>query len=72
MSKCNITTTFTGSADDLFLKIKTQVENNHGTISGDSSAGIFKVPLLGSSIKGKYTIIAQNLTVEIEKKPIVM
>ncbi|HTR28578.1 MAG TPA: hypothetical protein VMH27_04880 [Puia sp.] len=69
MSTCNFTITFTGPASDVYTKIKTEIENAGGAINGDATAGSFSVPVLGSSIKGSYTLSGQDLVIQIDKKP---
>jgi hypothetical protein len=66
---CNFTQTFTGSADAFISVLKTQVETNSGTFTGDTSSGSFTVPVLGADVEGTYTINGQDLDVIINKKP---
>jgi hypothetical protein len=46
------------------------IYNIGGTFNGDTSAGSFTVPVLGSDVQGTYSITGQNLNVVINKKPI--
>jgi hypothetical protein len=69
MPECKFNQAFTGTADALVTTLKTQVQNNKGTFTGDSSSGSFSVPVLGSEVSGTYTIAGQQLSVEIDKKP---
>jgi hypothetical protein len=66
---CNFTQTFTGTADAFIAVLKTQVETNGGSFTGDSSSGSFTVPVLGADVEGTYTISGQDLDVIINKKP---
>jgi hypothetical protein len=69
MSACSFNQAFTGTADALVANLKTQVQNNGGTFTGDSSSGSFSVSVVGSDVSGTYTIAGQQLNVEIDKKP---
>lgn len=69
MSACTFNQAFTGTADALIATLKTQIESNGGTFSGDTSTGSFTVPVLGADVTGTYTITGQNLEVVISKKP---
>jgi hypothetical protein len=68
---CNFSITFTGTADDLFSKLQTQIQNAGGKITDDPASGSFSVPALGT-ISGTYTIAGQTLDIVITHRPIVI
>jgi len=69
MSDCTFNMPFTGSADALVATLKTQVQNNSGTFTGDINSGSFSVPVLGSNVAGTYTITGQQIAIDINKRP---
>lgn len=69
MSTCTFNIAFSGTADELYKKIKIQIENNGGSLNGDATAGTFSVPVLGNSIGGSYTISGQSIAINIDHKP---
>jgi hypothetical protein len=69
MSACNYNLSFTGTADALVATLKTQVESNGGTLTGDTSAGSFSVPILGADVAGTYTITGQQIAIIVSKRP---
>jgi len=70
MASCKpFNVTFSGSATDLFEKVKKMIEDHGGTISGDATAGSFSVPVLHSIVAGTYTVSGQTATITITKRP---
>ena len=69
---CTCTEDFSGSATDLYNEIKSQIENNHGAINGDATAGTFSVPTPLGTVAGSYTIDGQKLTITISSRPILL
>ncbi len=66
---CNITINFTETAADLVANLKIKIETQKGSFTGDETAGTINVPLMGSSIKGSYTINGQQIDLVITDKP---
>jgi hypothetical protein len=66
---CNFSIPFTGTADDLFNNLQTQIQNAGGKITGDSTGGSFSLssPV---TIDGTFTISGQTLAIVITHKPI--
>lgn len=69
MAACNITIPFTQPASDLINSLRTKVQTQGGTFSGDENSGTISVPLLGSKIAGSYTINGQQVNIIITDKP---
>lgn len=69
---CICSKNFTGSATDLYNSIKTQIEANGGTITGDDTAGNFSVLTPIGTVGGSYTITGTQISIQISKKPVLV
>lgn len=45
------------------------MQGQGGEFTGDDSAGNFTVSLLGNTVKGSYSVMAQQLQIVIDSKP---
>ncbi|MDH5180632.1 MAG: hypothetical protein OEZ39_19365 [Gammaproteobacteria bacterium] len=74
MSSCDpFKVEFSGSAEQLFEKLKKLVEDNKGTISGNASEGTVTIPIkVVGTISGTYKISGQICTIHITKKPLLL
>ncbi|MCK4763295.1 MAG: hypothetical protein KAW12_13945 [Candidatus Aminicenantes bacterium] len=71
--KCDFTVDFSGSAEGLFKKIKTLIENSGGTLSGDAGGGSFDLPIpVVGDVKGRYSISEQSAELCITDKPFLL
>jgi hypothetical protein len=66
---CSFSIPFTGSPVDVLTRAKSAVINQGGAFNGTASSGGFQVNVLGSAIKGSYTVSGQDLNIVIESKP---
>jgi hypothetical protein len=66
---CNFSIPFSGSPTDVLSRAKTAVQGQGGAFKGDENAGAFQISVMGSTIKGSYTISGQDLNVTIDSKP---
>lgn len=66
---CKIDLPFQQSASAALEKAKAAVLSQNGNFSGDIHSGDFDLNVYGNSIKGKYTIESQLLSLEITEKP---
>ncbi len=66
---CQFTIPFTGSGDALIARAKQEIENLGGSITGDSSTGNFKIETPIGTIVGSYSIISNEISIDIAKKP---
>jgi hypothetical protein len=66
---CNFTIPFSGTPDNVVNRAKSAVQNQGGTFRGDQNTGAFQISIMGSAIRGSYTISGQELNVTIESKP---
>ena len=69
MAACNFIIPFTGSPNSVLSKAETAIQNQGGTFTGDETGGNFKLSIMGSTIKGSYSVIGQDLDIVIESKP---
>ena len=69
MSKCNFTINFSGVAQDVVDKARAAIGSQGGNFSGDEASGTFNVNVLGS-IEGSYTILGNEMNIEITSKPL--
>jgi hypothetical protein len=69
MSACNFTIPFSGSPSQILQKAQTAVQGQGGTFRGDETSGVFQLSVLGSDIRGSFTIMGQDLQVTIDSKP---
>jgi hypothetical protein len=66
---CNFKLPFSGSADEVLNKARTAVQGQRGNFSGDTSTGNFDVTAFGNTIKGSYSIVGNELSIDIHDKP---
>ena len=66
---CTFTIDIRIPAPDVVSSVKNKVEAQGGSFNGDSAAGNFEVPLLGSRVIGSYSVTGQQMTVNISDKP---
>ena len=72
MSKCNFTFPITQPIDMLLDKAKRQIVSKGGRFSGDSTRGSFSGSTPIGSIEASYSIVGQQLSITIEKKPLLV
>lgn len=58
-----------GSAEEILNKTKTAVESQGGIFEGDQFKGSFSVSLLSNTVEGSYSVIGNELELDIQKKP---
>jgi hypothetical protein len=66
---CSFSIPFTGSPMEVLSKAKSAVQNQGGAFRGNENSGVFQVNVLGSAIKGSYTVSGQDLNITIDSKP---
>jgi hypothetical protein len=66
---CNFKVPFVGSAEEILNKTKTAVESQGGIFEGDQFKGNFSVSLLSNTVEGSYSVIGNELELDIQKKP---
>ena len=71
MSKCNFSSSFSGSAEEVYQKAKAAVEKQGGNFTGDASSGSFSINVFGT-ISGSYAVSGSQLNISIEDKPMMI
>ncbi|MEJ7586654.1 MAG: hypothetical protein WKI04_03725 [Ferruginibacter sp.] len=66
---CTFSISFQRDASVLVGVIKSKILNQGGAFNGDESGGNFDVALLGSHVRGTYTIAGQQMSFVITDKP---
>ncbi len=66
---CQFSLPITISADEVFTKASSAIQNSGGTISGSSSSGTFSLPTPLGKIDGNFSIDAGTMNVIITDKP---
>ena len=66
---CTFSIPFSGSPADVLARAKNAVQSQGGAFRGDANSGAFQVSVLGSAIKGSYTVSGQDLNIVIDSKP---
>ena len=69
MSACNFSIPFSGSPSDISQKAQAAIKDQGGLFRGDDNSGMFELTVLGSDIRGSYTVTGQELHVTIDSKP---
>jgi hypothetical protein len=60
---------FSGSAQDLFIKVSTLIHQHGGTISGGPSGGAFSVPIpVFGIVAGTFSISGQTITIQVTQR----
>ena len=63
---------FTGSAQDLFIKIATMIHDHGGTITGGPSGGAFTVGTPLGTVSDTFTVSSQTCTITITQRPFLL
>ncbi|MBT1703825.1 hypothetical protein [Chryseosolibacter indicus] len=66
---CNFSIPFTGTPSDVLNRAKSAVQSQGGAFNGNESSGAFQVSVMGSAIKGSYTVVGNDLNITIDSKP---
>ena len=68
MAVCNFTIPFSGTAEDAVNKARSGIISQGGSFNGNMTSGTFSLRVLGSTIRGSYTI-SDQIKVIIDTKP---
>lgn len=63
---------FSGSAQELFIKIATMIHDHGGTITGGPSGGAFTVGTPLGTVSGTFTVSGQTCTITITQRPFLL
>lgn len=69
MSVCTFKFKIDSDVAELLKKINLQIESEGGTFKGDENGGYFSLSTPVGEIEGNYTVIGDDLKIDITKKP---
>lgn len=69
---CQFSIPFTGDAESLTQRAKTEIINMSGSFNGDSTQGAFRAKTPLGFIEGAYQIANQQIELSIHKKPFLL
>ena len=69
MSHCRFEFTFHVSGSSLVGTIRSHVEQAGGTFEGSDEAGTFFLPTPVGDFRGRYTVSASTITIDVDEKP---
>ncbi|MER3471342.1 MAG: hypothetical protein C4330_08405 [Chitinophagaceae bacterium] len=65
---CNFSLNFNGDPGSVLNKVKSAIEGQGGTFSGDATSGFFSVKVMGT-IAGSYSVSGNQIDITITDKP---
>lgn len=69
MAECSFKFKIETAPAETIEKVKTKIEQEGGTFNGDENEGIFSLPTPVGVIEGSYQVTADELKIDITKKP---
>jgi hypothetical protein len=66
---CTFSIPFSEPTIEVLNRAQLAVQKQGGSFQGDNTTGAFQVNVLGSAIKGSYTVSGQELNITIHSKP---
>ena len=72
MAECSFNFDIDTSPAEIIEKVKSKIENEGGRFTGDENDGNFNLPTPVGAIEGNYTVAANELKIEITKKPMML
>ena len=69
MAECSFKFKIETDPAETIEKVKTKIEQEGGTFNGDENEGKFSLPTPVGEIEGSYQITADELKIDITKKP---
>ena len=72
MSECSFNFNIESNPAEIINKVKSKIENEGGSFTGDEKEGNFNLPTPVGAIEGKYTVSENELKIDITKKPMML
>ncbi len=72
MAECSFKFNIDSSPAEIIYNVKSKIENEGGSFAGDENEGNFNLPTPVGSIEGNYSVIDNELKIEITKKPMML
>ena len=72
MDECSFKFNIDSSPAEIINKVKTKIENEGGSFTGNNSEGNFNLPTPVGAIEGNYLVNDNELKIDIIKKPMML
>ncbi len=72
MAECSFKFNIDSSPAVIINNVKTKIENEGGSFTGDENEGNFNLPTPVGAIEGNYSVINKELKIDITKKPMML
>jgi hypothetical protein len=72
MAECSFKFNIDSNPAEIINKVKTKIENEGGSFTGDDSEGKFNLPTPVGAIEGNYSVSDNELKIDITKKPMML
>lgn len=69
MADCNFSIPFSGDPQQVLSKARSAVQGQGGTLTGDDNNGQFHLSVFGSTIAGQYSVVGNELQIQVTDKP---
>jgi hypothetical protein len=72
MAECSFKFNIDPNAVEIINKVKLQIEKEGGIFTGEEKGGNFNLPTPVGAIEGNYSVIDNELKIDITKKPMML
>ena len=72
MAECSFKFNIDSNPSEIINKVKLKIENEGGSFTSDESEGNFNLPTPVGAIEGNYSVIDNELKIDITKKPMML
>jgi len=72
MAECSFKFNIDSSPVEIINIVKLKIENEGGSFTGDENEGNFNLPTPVGAIEGNYSVIDNELKIDITKKPMML
>ena len=72
MAECSFKFNIDSSPAEIIEKVKSKIENERGSFTGDENEGNFNLPTPVGAIEGNYSVSDNELKIDITKKPMML
>ena len=72
MAECSFNFNIESSSAEIINNVKTKIENEGGSFTGDDNEGNFNLPTPVGTIEGNYSVSDNELNIDITKKPMML
>jgi len=72
MAECSFNFNIESSPVEIINNVKSKIENEGGSFTGDEKEGNFNLPTPIGSVEGNYSVGDNELKIDITKKPMML